>query len=137
MQEEMHSDPQPRPNVDQLHDALAHPRDGVAGTESHDEEQQRCHEQAVAQMATYVSMLRDTATAYRPDGRLRRPFSFKLELADGRWSIDEKELDATPQVGDIVSFDDGRSWRVRTSQFVRARPSQKPVREFFVCAPLV
>jgi hypothetical protein len=64
-------------------------------------------------------------------------FSFKLELADGRWNIDEKELDVPPQIGDIVSFDDGCSWRVRASEFVRARPTQKPVRELFVCAPIV
>ena len=98
--------------------------------------------EAIEQMATYVSMLRDTSTpsaslaaAYGPDGRRRRPFSFKLEFADGRWNVDEKELDAAPQVGDIVSFEDGRPWRVSASQFVRARPTRKPVREFFVCAP--
>ena len=72
-----------------------------------------------------------------PVGRSRRAFSFKLELADGRWSIDEKELETAPQIGDIVSFDDGKSWRVRATQFVRAMPSKKPVREFFVCAPVV
>jgi hypothetical protein len=64
-------------------------------------------------------------------------FSFKLEFADGRWSIDEKELDVAPQIGDIVSFDDGRSWRIRASEFVRAWPTKKPVRELFVCAPIV
>ena len=93
-------------------------------------------------MATYVSMLRDTTTpsaslaaAYGPNGRRRSPFAFKLEFADGRWSVDEKELEAAPQVGDIVSFEDGRPWRVSASQFVRARPTRKPTREFFVCAP--
>jgi len=34
-----------------------------------------------------------------------------------------------------VFFGD-RSWRIRATQFVRARPARKPVREFFVCAPL-
>jgi hypothetical protein len=71
-----------------------------------------------------------------PNGGSRRAFSFKLELADGRWCIDEKELDTAPQIGDIVSFDDGKSWRVRATHFVRAMPSKKPVREFFVCAPV-
>jgi hypothetical protein len=134
------SDPQSRWNADKLDHALASKRVGLAAVEN--EEQRSRHEQAIEQMANYVSMLRDTTTtseslaaAYGPDGRLRRPFSFKLEFADGRWDVDEKELDAAPQVGDIISFDDGPPWRVRTSQFVRARPTRKPVREFFVCAP--
>jgi hypothetical protein len=141
---EVESDPQPRLNADQLDDALAHNREGLAdlGPDCGDDEQQWCHERAIEQMAHYVAMLRATTTstltaAHRPDGRLCRPFSFKLELADGRWSIDEKELDTTPRIGDIVSFDDGLSWRVRATQFVRARPSHKPEREFFVCAPVV
>ena len=136
----MKSDPQSRLNADQLDSALAHKREGLAELEN--EEQRSRREQAIAQMATYASMLRDTTTtsaslaaAYGPDGRLRQPFSFKLEFADGRWNVDEKELDTTPQIGDIISFGDGRPWRVRASQFVRARPTRKPVREFFVCAP--
>jgi hypothetical protein len=136
------SDPQSLQNADQLASALAHNREGLA--ELDDAEQRARHEQAIEQMATYVSMLRDTSTpsaslaaAYGPDGRRRRPFSFKLEFADGRWNVDEKELEAAPQVGDIVSFDDGRPWRVSASEFVRARPTRKPVREFFVCAPIV
>jgi hypothetical protein len=87
-------------------------------------------------------MLRDTTTtsaslaaAYGPDGRLRQPFSFKLEFPNGSWNVDEKQLEIAPQIGDIVSFGDGRPWRVRASQFVRARPTRKPAREFFVCAP--
>lgn len=141
MQELVKSDPQSRLNADQLDHALAHKRLGLAELEN--EEQRSRREQAIEQMATYASMLRDTTTtsaalaaAYGPDGRLRRPFSFKLEFADGRWNVDEKELEAAPQIGDIISFDDGLSWRVRASQFVRARPSRKPVREFFVCAPV-
>jgi hypothetical protein len=66
-----------------------------------------------------------------------QPFSFKLEFADGTWTIFEKELVAKPQFGDIVSFEGSGSWRIQASQLVRARPSQKPVREFFVCAPVV
>ncbi|MDX6467953.1 MAG: hypothetical protein QOI27_2993 [Gaiellaceae bacterium] len=138
----MKSDPQSRQNADQLASALAHNRESLA--ELDDAEQRSRHEQAIEQMAAYVSMLRDTSTpsaslaaAYGPDGRRRRPFSFKLEFADGRWNVDEKELEAAPQVGDIVSFNDGRPWRVSASEFVRARPTRKPVREFFVCAPVV
>jgi hypothetical protein len=141
MQERVKSDPQSRLNAHQLDLALAQEREGLAEVENEGERSR--HEQAIEQMENYVSMLRDTTTtsaalaaAYGPDGRLRRPFSFKLEFADGRWDVDEKELDATPQIGDIISFDDGLSWRVRASQFVRARPSRKPVREFFVCAPV-
>jgi len=140
MQEEVKSDPQSRRNADQLDHALAYKRVGLA--EVTNEEQRSRHEQAIEQMANYVSMLRDTTTtsaslaaAYGPDGRLRRPFSFKLEFADGRWNVDEKELEAAPQIGDIISFDDGPPWRVRASQLVRTRPTRKPVREFFVCAP--
>jgi len=135
------SDPQSRLNADQLDSALAHKREGLFELEN--EELRSRREQAIEQMANYVSMLRDTTTtsaalaaAYGPDGRLRRPFSFKLEFDDGRWNVDEKELDATPQIGDIISFSDGRPWRVRASQFVRARPTRKPLREFFVCAPV-
>lgn len=141
MLEGVRSDPQPRLNADQLDHALSDEREELVDFES--EEQRSCHEEAIEQTANYVSVLRDTlmtsaalAAAYGPNRRLRRLFAFKLEFADGRWNIDEKELDATPQIGDIISFDDGLSWRIRTSQFVRARPSRKPVRELFVCAPV-
>jgi hypothetical protein len=141
MQEEVKSDPQSRLNADQLDSALAHKREALSKLEN--EEQRSRRAQAIEQMENYVSMLRDTTTtsaslaaAYGPDGRLRSPFSFKLEFADGRWDVDEKRLDVTPQIGDIVSFDDGRPWRIRASQLVRARPTRKPVREFFVCAPV-
>ena len=140
MQPSVKSDPQSRRNADQIDQALASERVGLAHVDN--DEQRSRHEQAIEQMANYVSMLRDTTTtsaslaaAYGPDGRLRRPFSFKLEFADGRWNVDEKELEAAPQIGDIISFDDGRPWRVRASTLVRARPARKPVREFFVCAP--
>ena len=138
----MTSDKQSRLNADQLESALAQERRRLAG-QLENEEQRARREQAIEQLGTYVSMLRDTTTtsaalaaAYGPDGRPRAPFAFKLEFEDGRWNIDEKEMDATPRVGDIVSFEDGRPWRIRATQFVRSRPSRKPVREFFVCAPL-
>lgn len=137
---EVKSDPQSRRNADQLDHALASKRVDLARVDNDELRVRR--ELAIEQMANYVSMLRDTTTtsaslaaAYGPDGRLRQPFSFKLEFADGRWNVDEKQLEATPQIGDIISFDDGRPWRVRASQLVRARPARKPVREFFVCAP--
>ena len=134
------SDKQSRLNADQLESALAQKREALAELRNDAQREQR--EQAIEQMATYVSMLRDTTTtsaslaaAYGPDGRPRQPFAFKLEFEDGRWNIDEKQLEAAPRVGDIVSFGDGRPWKVRSSTLVRARPARKPVREFFICAP--
>ena len=121
----MKSDPQSRLNADQLDSALAHKREGLFELEN--EELRSRREQAIEQMANYVSMLRDTTTtsaslaaAYGPDGRLRRPFSFKLEFDDGRWNVDEKELDATPQIGDIISFS-ARGACARRSLCVRGR----------------
>jgi hypothetical protein len=141
MEQPVTSDKQSRLNADQLESALAQKRGRLSDLEN--EEQRSRREQAIEQMGAYVSMLRDTTTtsaalaaAYGPDGRPRRPFAFKLEFEDGRWNVDEKELDAAPCVGDIVSFGDGRPWRIRATQFVRARPARKPVREFFVCAPV-
>jgi hypothetical protein len=140
MLELVKSDPQSRLNADQIDSTLAYRRERLAELEN--EEQRSRREQAIDQMATYVSMLRDTTTtsaslaaAYGPDGRLRRPFSFKLEFPNGSWNVDEKQLEAAPKIGDIISFGDGRPWRIRASQFVRARPTRKPAREFFVCAP--
>lgn len=128
-------------NANQLDLVLARERDGLGSIEN--DEQRARREQAIEQMATYSSMLRNTATtsvsltaSYGANGRLRRrPFSFKLEFEDGRWNVDEKELGATPRLGDVVTFDDGRPWRVRATQSVRTRPTQKPVHELFVCAP--
>ncbi len=124
----MTSDKQSRLNADQLESALARKRDSLAGLEN--EEQRSRREQAIEQFGTYVAMLRDTTTV-----SAARPFSFKLEFEDGRWNVDEMRLEAAPRVGDIVSFGDGRPWRIRATQLVRARPARKPVREFFVCAP--
>ena len=77
---EVKSDPQSRRNADQLDHVLASKRVDLARLDN--EEARSRHEQAIEQMATYVSMLRDTTTtsaslaaAYGPDGRLRRPFS--------------------------------------------------------------
>jgi hypothetical protein len=130
-------DKQSRMNADRLESALAQKRGGLADLENEELRSRRA--QAIDQMATYIAMLRDTATssahpAFGADG-LRRPFSFKLEFEDGRWNVDEKQLEAAPRVGDIVSFADGRPWRVQATQLVRARPARKPVRELFICAP--
>ncbi len=90
---------------------------------------------------TYVALLRDAASAEAAQGaagaggRSLCRFWFKLELEDRRWDVEEKKLTIAPRVGDVLSFADGRRWRVRASQFVRPRPSRKPTREFFVCEP--
>lgn len=129
----MTSDKQSRLNADQLESALAQERYGLSELE---QDARARREQALEQMSAYVSMLRNTSAAIRTaDGLPRRPFSFKLEFEDGRWNVDEMELDVAPRVGDIVSFGDGRPWRIRATQSVRARPARKPVREFYVCAP--
>ena len=53
----MKTDPQSRLNADQLASALAQERDCLSGLEN--AEQRSRHEQAIEQMDTYVSMLRD------------------------------------------------------------------------------
>jgi hypothetical protein len=57
-------------------------------------------------------------------------YSFKLELPDGRWNVDEKQLITRPRVGEIVEF--GAWWQVKGIQRVRT-PVRKPDRELFVC----
>ena len=75
----------------------------------------------------YVGLLREAS------GSSAR-YTFKLELADGRWDVAEQELPAVPRVGDVVRLADGE-WKVHGTQVVRPRPRQKPPCEFFVCAP--
>jgi hypothetical protein len=62
-------------------------------------------------------------------------YCFKLVFPDGRWSIDEKNLTSPPSEGDVVVFDGYGDWRIQGSERVKARPSGKRSREFFVCAP--
>ena len=58
-------------------------------------------------------------------------YSFKLELPDGRWNVDEKRLEAKPRIGEIVEF--GAWWQVRRVQTVMTPVRAKPDRELFVC----
>jgi hypothetical protein len=122
-------------NADELESALARNREVLAGVE--DDEQRSRREEAMDQMLRYVALLRVAASGEHVSGRsqLNRSFAFKLELEDGRWDVEEKSLTIAPRVGDVLSFEDGRQWRVRASQLVRPRPAHKPAREFFVCAP--
>lgn len=95
-----------------------------------DDEERSRRADAMVRIGTYVGMLREA----EPPARLTGSFSFKLELQDGRWDVEEKSMPAPPRVGDVVSLH-GSRWRVRASQFVRPRPAGRPAREIFVCAP--
>jgi len=74
-------------------------------------------------------------THARASARSLGPSNPLPELADAE-RFRQRVLAFTLGYGDIVSFGDGRPWRIRATQFVRARPARKPVREFFVCAPV-
>ncbi len=115
------------PNADQLERSLSHQL--ALLKDIADEEQRSRRSEAINSVGNYVGLLRAAEA-------LPTNFSFKLELNDGRWDIAEKNLTAPPRVGDVLSLA-GRRWRVRASQFVRPRPSGRPAREVFVCAPVV
>jgi hypothetical protein len=66
-----------------------------------------------------------------------RPYWFKLEFPDGRWSVQEKELAAAPGTGDCVDLGADGRWQVQGSRLVPVHPSGQPPREFFVCRPAV
>ena len=94
-----------------------------------DEQERSRHTEAIAQFSRYIDLLRE---ATLPSDAL---YSFKLEFGDGRWNLAEKELEASPHVGDSVEFESGRRWRVRGSQVVQSGPARNRPREFFVCIP--
>ncbi|MGZ4352780.1 MAG: hypothetical protein ACXVZ4_04485 [Gaiellaceae bacterium] len=116
-------------NADQLDEALAATRRTLAKVTAGEQRARRAL--AIDQAAQYVALLREAGEQGK---HARVPFWFKREFPDGRWDVAERLLEATPRVGDVVSFDDGRRWRVRDSQLVKPRPARKPPREFFVCA---
>lgn len=60
---------------------------------------------------------------------------FKLQFPDGRWTVEEKELDVRPSEGECVDLGASGRWCVSRAQSVHAGPSGKPDREFFVCQP--
>ena len=132
------SDPQPRINADQVEQAIAEQRRRLTTLPT--DEQRLRRSQALDHMAAYAVMLREAADASHGGDRPRLSenrvaYTFKVEFDDGRWNIEEKELETSPRLGDVVSFDGGPPWYVRASQLVRPRPSGKPARELFVCAP--
>jgi hypothetical protein len=114
-----------RLNADQLEQSLS--RQHALLSEITDDEERTRRADAMAQISNYVGMLRD---AGRPSGS----FSFKLELLDGRWDVEERDMPAEPRLGDVLSFH-GIQWFVRTSQIVKPRPAGRPARTVFVCAP--
>lgn len=87
------------------------------------------HADALGEMLRYAELLRESGL-----GTPTR-YSFKRELADGRWDVTEQPLPAGPQIGDVVSFEDEGLWRIVATQWVQPRPHRKPPRAFFVCAP--
>jgi hypothetical protein len=99
------------------------------------------HRAALDHFANYVALLGDTnrppVTAVGTPPRAQPPAHYwlKLELPDGRWTVDYRPLDSVPSVGDIIELDTARSWRVRSLQLVAPQPSNEPLREYLVCAP--
>ena len=124
----MDFDPRLSLNADQLERSLAR-QEAMLGDMADDEERSR-RADAMVRIGNYVGMLREA----EPPANFTGSFSFKLELHDGRWDVEEKRMPTPPQVGDVVSFH-GSRWRVFGSQFVRPRPAGRPAREVFVCAP--
>ena len=61
-------------------------------------------------------------------------YTLKLELPDGRWSVDEKHLDMRPRIGELVEL--GAWWKVQSVEHVPVRVARKPDRELFVCTQL-
>ena len=119
----------PAQNARELALLLTHGRDALVRIE-HDQERRR-HSEALDHMAQYVALLREAPDQRNPFKR----YSFKLELADGRWGVEEKELAAPPNVGEVVEFAEGGRWKVLASQMLKPRPVTKPARELFVCSP--
>lgn len=113
------------PNADQLERSLSQQRASLS--EIADDEQRSRRTEAINSVGNYVGLLRAAES-------LPENFSFKLELNDGRWDVAEMHLTTAPRVGDVLSLA-GQRWRVRASQLVRPRPSGRPAREVFVCAP--
>ena len=125
----MEFDPRLCLNADQLEQSVSRQRARLG--EIVDDEQRSRRAEAMDQISAYVGMLREAEMRQTPAGS----FSFKLELLDGRWDVEEKDMPAAPRVGDVLSFH-GSKWFVRTSQLVKPRPAGRPAREVFVCAPV-
>ncbi len=117
-------------NADALDRALAIRRRDL---ESAGEEERARGEFALAAIEGYAALLRLPAVPAPARNPVR--YCFKLVFPDGRWSVDEKQLPAAPQEGDVLDFDGYGGWRIQGSQHVGVKPAGKAPREFFVCAP--
>jgi hypothetical protein len=119
-------------NADALERALAARRLELHGV---DEDVRARREFALKAIEGYTALLREPAGQTRPNLNPNR-YCFKLVFPDGRWSLDEKQLAAVPQEGDVIEIDGYGDWRIQGSQSVGVRPAGKAPREFFVCAPV-
>jgi hypothetical protein len=117
-------------NADTLDSLLQARRRDLQGV---DKEERERREFALAAIEGYTALLREPMEP-APSRNLVR-YCFKLVFPDGRWSIDEKQLSATPHEGDVLDFAGFGDWRIEGSQRVGVAPAGKPPREFFVCAP--
>jgi hypothetical protein len=117
-------------NADALERALASRRRDLDGIDSEARERR---ESALAAIEGYAALLREPVEPASSRNRIR--YSFKLVFPDGRWSIDEKQLAATPREGDVLDFEGYGDWRIQSAESVGVKPAGKPPREFFVCAP--
>jgi hypothetical protein len=118
-------------NADALDRALAARRRDLDGI---DPELRERREYALAAIEGYTALLREPVVPAPTRDPVR--YSFKLVFPDGRWSLDEKQLVAAPQEGDVLDFEGYGDWCIQSSQRVGVRPAGKPPREFFVCAPV-
>jgi hypothetical protein len=131
-EESVDGDLRPELNADELEQALAQTRRSL--NDVPDEHRSR-REAAIDQFSHYAALLRTASSIGGDMPRPSRFYWFKLVFPDGRWNVEEKLLQSSPAVGDVVDLAEYGQWQIRTSQFVKPRPSQKPAQEFFVCAP--
>lgn len=88
--------------------------------------------EALKHLKEYVSMLRQPLPAGRPRVPFGR-FLCKLQHDDGRWDVQERELERPPSPGEALRFEDGTTWIVdRTEELLRARGPATP-RPVVVC----
>jgi hypothetical protein len=118
-------------NADALDRALAARRRDL---DQVDPEVRVRREYALAAFEGYTALLREPGVPAPSRNPIR--YSFKLVFPDGRWSIDEKQLVAAPQEGDVLDFEGYGDWCIQGSQRVGVKPVGKPAREFFICAPV-
>ncbi len=94
---------------------------------------------AIEHLAEYAAMLRALverpSAAPEPAGPASARYLLKLELADGRWDLVERNLPERPRPGTLVNLSSCGAWQVRGSALVFAATPRKPPYEYFVCQP--